>query len=317
MSRTTRGQTVADPSAAIDALLRASGVRPNPGARAAEVAGAESALQIELPDDVRALYQRCNGADLAPGLSLLTLDDAVATSIAINQRPNGSSRFNYLALTDNNDSNPVCVVCGTPLAGHVVHIFHDNEPRVLFRSLSDFLGALARHLARGGRNLEQMPHAFAAVDRTPGDAAVGHELFALAPELVDTEGDDVAVYRYAVALLGPDHVLTIADLLEHDNEYVRRSAVERLRQLDTPLATEALGHHAQEERSFAVAVVKALKAAGIDAALDQRPGRAAVSVNSGAMWLNMEAFFRHRRAPEGLAAVVQRVRELIALRNGR
>lgn len=303
---------MADPSAAIDALLRASGVRPNPGARAAEFAGAENVLQFELPGEVRALYQRCNGAELAPGLSLLPLDDAVATSIAINQRPNGLSRFNYLALTDNNDSNYVCVVCGTPLAGYVVHVFHDDEPRVVFRSLSEFLGSLARHLARGGRNLEQMPPAFAAADRTPGDAAIGRELLAIAPDLADTEGDDVAVYGYAVALLGPDHVPTIADLLEHDNEYIRRRAAERLRQLGTPPATEALSRHAREERAFAVAVVKALKADGVDAVLDQRPGRTAVSVNSGAMWLNMEAFFRHRRTPEGLEAVVRRVRELIA-----
>jgi hypothetical protein len=56
--------------------------------------------------------------------------------------------WGYFPFTDCNDSNPYCVCCNGPLRGRVVHVFHDDDPKLKLG-----LGSVPGR--RGGRRGEQ------------------------------------------------------------------------------------------------------------------------------------------------------------------
>lgn len=296
----------------LDLLLRLPQVRPNPGVSAADIDSTEQRCELKLPTTTRKLFLHCNGAELASGLSFLTLAEAEQLAAAIDWREKPTP-FGLFPLTENNDSDHVCVVCHSPLTGYVVHISHDGDPRVLFRSLDDFLLALVSFVSAGEWVLRDLPTPFGSPERATMDRRIGRELLTLAEDLDPEEPDQMSAYLFGVELLGEDDVAEIARLLNHDNEYVREAAERRLQRITSPAGEEAVRSYRDAFEQFAQRVVNELCSNGLNASIHRHYGKPSVRVDPGNVWLNVDSFYSWRTEPDGLVRIVQRVRELIQM----
>lgn len=301
----------------LDRLLARSDVRPNPAASDADIAAAEGRLGLTLPEPVRELYRRANGALVGRNstpfgrtFDFLTLAEAGPYAESLD-RALGST-FGYFPLTEANDSDPVCVACRSPLTGHIVHVFHDDDPRLLFRSFDEFAAAVPARLDAGGR-LEGIPSPFDGPDRTDEDRRLGREVLAFADGLDPDGSGQVAAHHFAFALLDPADPSVIAHGLTHPDEYVRYAAENRLRAIGTPAALAAVGAYRRSVADFCRRVVTALRAAGIEVVLEQQPGGLALLYGSRRRGLNHVMFYRLRDEPDGMVRIVERVRQLLAL----
>lgn len=296
----------------LDLLLRLPHIRPHPGVRAADLDATEQRCGIKLPATVRELFLRCNGAELTSSLSFLTLAEAEQLAAAIDWRTKPTP-FGLFPLTENNDSDHVCVICHSPLTGYVVHIHHDDDPRVLFRSVDDFLLALVPFISAGEWILHDLPTPFDRPERTPEDRRIGRELLGFGEELDSHEWYTLTGYRFGVELLGEDDVAEIARLLNHEDEYVREAAERRLQGMASPAAAEAVRAYRDAFERFSEQLLNELCSNGLNASMHRPYGTPAIRVDPGNVWLNLDTFFGWRTEPDGFARIAQRVRELMQM----
>jgi hypothetical protein len=305
-------------------LTAIPGVVSSRGATDAEFDVFEAQTGLTLPADVRKFYQHTNGLTIDRGnrMRIHSLEE-VANFVESFQQFGIPSTWGYFPFTDRNDSNPNCVCCEGPVTGYVVRVNHDDIAHIEYRSVGSFLAAVRNVLespARAGRgrngeagSLRNLPQDFYpdTSDRTPEDVETAHGLLALAGSLGEGSVEQADAVRWAITLLSQNEVDEIARLLDTGDGYRREEAIAKLSPMTAPEAQAAIQRHRREMRGFVNRSVAALREAGIEVAEIQQDR---ARLEPGRIWFDLPAFFHRRHSPSASADLVQRARELIALR---
>jgi hypothetical protein len=219
------------------------------------------------------------------------------------------SCFGYFPYAENNDSNPVCVCCKPPLAGYVVLISHDDDPRLMFRSLDGFFHAAIEYVKNGEfLDTHELRTDFEGSERTTQDVTIARQLVALPAGL---QGRERAIaLDYACELLADENVSEIVALLQDGDEYVRESATLRLKRIPSSAAKTALDQLEGEFDLFVGRCASWLQEAGINASVVAVYGKKAIRIDPGTIWLNTEAFFSERGRADFDEYLVERVKIL-------
>ena len=251
------------------AFFHAVGAAPNPGATADELDAFEARTGLSLPPQVRDFYGSTNGLTIEGGrwMKILSLAEVMPYVEGEVMPFVDGVRWGYFPFTDCNDSNPYCVCCNGPLRNRVVHVFHDDVPKLKFWDLGRFLDAVAAAVVSKGEDhpeLDRLPGEYTSdrKDRTEDEVQTGLELLRLADGLPDVELHDAL--RFAIDLLSEGEVDEVARLLETGDEHTAWEAAARLGAMKSPRAADALRQYRRETAKFVADCVAALRAAGLE-----------------------------------------------------
>ena len=171
------------------------------GASDQEIRQFEGKTKLLLPDTAKELYKTCNGLVLEEGiLRFHSLDQMLKYPKWFFQ-----ATWGYLPIVDNNDSDPWCICCKSPLSPYIVQVRHDDDAEVKFRSFETFLAALASFLKKPWTSegeppdrwcLEWMLCDFDQPERTPDDVRRGKAVLQLKEQLPEEEQDDAKHFSH-------------------------------------------------------------------------------------------------------------------------
>jgi hypothetical protein len=298
--------------ATIEAFCSKFGLTSRGGIAAKEIAAFETEFGLTFPAEVRQLYRFSDGLDVpAAHFEFMSLSE-------MRRYPPMflSGRWQWLPLTDSNDSNPYCVSCA--LRGRIMRVHHDDVAVVRCRGFESFLDAvLARHaeLEVLGEDADDEASLVDSLRcdydeftvRTAEDIADG-----LALLLGEEDEDDVTcneAYRFGMALVSDTEAATVAALLGHADSYVREAARDRLQQMMGPAAKEAVSQYKAAFAAFVRSCAKTLRAAGFTVA---KAAKGTITLEPGPVHLNMDRFYSSRDRDDFAEFFVAAVRALVA-----
>ncbi|HEX7453529.1 MAG TPA: SMI1/KNR4 family protein [Polyangiaceae bacterium] len=303
-------------SAEFEEFLKDLQVEARAAAAPEELAAIEAELGCPLPSALREYYLKSDGGSAQhPRAGLEVIPLATARSYLRNLRLAESS-WGLFPFIDNHDSNPMSLSCKGPLSGFVVLVNHEDDPRLMFRSLSDLFAALRAFVATGEfYDSHELASDFDGPSRSERDIAIARELArSAAPSGSLPEADKTDALRYACDLLPDSAVSEIEGLSGLGNESVREHVDRRLARIRSPEAQLALAQSSAEFDSFVEACAAQLRAEGMPSTVLAPYGPKALRIDAGPIWLNMEMFFAARAQPNFQAFFVQRAHALLAIK---
>jgi hypothetical protein len=169
------------------------------------------------PSDLVAHFISPSPGDDKLRINLLRLDDAIKYSVAIQKSTLLGKPMGLFALDDANDSNPHCYITRGPARGCILHLRHDGEPTIRFRSLTDFLGVTKTAIAER-TDVDDLP----AIP--PTSAVDQNALCERTNQLFSTNTDEAtAELVVLLQLLDTGRVETVAALARHSDFFVREA----------------------------------------------------------------------------------------------
>ncbi len=305
-----------------DQLRARLGLQTNAGATQDDIQKFELRYELQLPAEFRALVAESNGATHAylnyclPSLSELPDWMEGGARFLLWQR------FGYVPVADFGESNPYCVCCRGPLVGYIVQVRHDDAPRVGFHGLDEFLNNLETADRNG--NLDDLKSPFDGNERTAADVNIARQLLVLANQL-DDERDIVC--DFGITLLAD--VGEISPWLNDHSLYVRKDAVRRLRQFNSPAARAAIELQDAAMRAFVLRCSELLTSEGFACSIENGQHLKVTHVpdsictetgvpsalfqkllDKWPLWISTSVFFGERANAGFEARFVQRVKEL-------
>jgi hypothetical protein len=207
----------------------------------------------------------------------------------------------WLPILDDHESNYLAICVRSPLAHRVVHLPHDDGPRLIYRDAASSFQQLLEHAERGetpDTYLFESPGDYPPDgSRTDDDRSVGKAL--LASEHRHTE------WNFAAQLLDAADVPAWEHLLETDH-FVRRDVRARLKQINNPVIQQLLARDQQAFDDFVALAAREAGRAGFK--VGQRGND---SLQIGDKWMNMEAFFHRRRISNAIPRMMDWFRDLL------
>jgi len=295
-----------NPKPDFPSLLSQAGYHLCAGAAPKAIAALEAVYKVSLPDEFKELWSLTDGvADVE--LEILSLDGIQKYAAAFDTF---FGDFGYVPFTDSNDSNPYSMVCRGPLRGMIVHIFHDDQPVLVCRSLRRFFELVAaQRYERNERDVARLAGdlAVAAPNRTETDAAIARELIRAAAGLDIDDENRYPALEYAAQLLGPGHERQLAEVLALGNEYTREIVRNRCVALGTLEARALLRQDNDAYKQFLVDLKQAFEAVGYTT--EPMRDRAGFWLQPGRIGLNFAKLYTDCRRPGVMAQRVQRIKE--------
>jgi hypothetical protein len=300
-------------STTLDAFCAAFRIAPARPASAKSLAFAESVLGSPLPDALRSFYETCDGGGSKGNESSLRLHSIKSSASYADVPGFIDACWGLWPLVENDDSDPWCLCCRSPLAGYVVQVRHGDEPRLMFRSIDDFLRAAAEAADDGDfPDDDALPSQFDAAESTQSDLAAARLLRDMAltdASLTADERTDAA--RFACDLFGDD-VDAISRLLEIESADIREHVSSRLKRIPGEKARKAAKSATDDFDTFVEARGQQLKTAGIAASVVEMYGKKTIRLDPGPIWLNMDHFYAERKRADANDAFLESVRALVA-----
>lgn len=312
-----------------DRFLRVFNIEVAGFATSQQITEFEERLDFVMPPSLRACYEICNGGTARSSLShlrLSSLQDAAEYDEAAGFI---RSPFGYFAIIDNNDSDPICVCCKSPLTGYVVQFCHDGGPRLLFRSLDGFFRAASDCVERGARfDPHSLETDFDGPDRLAVDVEAAHQLIEMAKHNTSLEHYQVSKsLEFACDLLPDSDVGSLAGLLEIGDEYVRERVVSRLKQIPSEQARQCIANSDDDYAAFVERCYRLLVQEGMRASLQTQHGKPTIRIDpqfdmperlaltlGWPMWVGTQMFYPLRFRDDFDAYFLDRIRHLIAQR---
>lgn len=296
---------------AFQSFLNEFQINPAPAAGEDEIKNLEVELGFALPEPLRDCYRRQDGGTAEHKRSAVQLLSLGAAAEYRQMAGFDQVYWQYYPLAENNDSNPVCVCCKPPLTGYVVLVSHDDEPRLLYRTLDGFFDGAVKLLRSDSEFFDtyHLTGDFDGPERTVEDRDIARQLIELAnfeDELEDQDRTDAL--RFACDLLGGDDTEELAALLDDDDEYVRGHVLARLQRDECAAANELLRRFEREYDAFLDRSVAVLQNNQIDANRVQN----SIRIDPWPIWLNMDVFYSERRRPDFDEFLLERAKTFIA-----
>jgi hypothetical protein len=276
---------------------------------------AESTLGFSIPDSIRSCYLTSDGGKAKDGPDARSMVELLSLETALRYYEVAffDAVWGYFPFLENNDSNPVCLCCKSPLTGYVVLALHDDAHRLMFRSPENFFRAAVASIESGEFfDTHELPSEFDGPDRTKNDLSVARQLIDLAGAggtLNDQDRSDAL--RFGCDLLSDDNVDEIAALLNDEDEYVREHVTRRLKRMLGAKAKNALSQFEGDYDAFVERCARRLQRESIQASVQAPYGQKTIRIDPGPIWLNMEAFYSDRRRPDLEDYLLERARFLI------
>lgn len=150
-------------------------------------------------------------------VNCLPFPKALEYTQAVHQMARVAGPMGLFVLDDAEDSNPYCYISRGPCAGAVMHLFHDDTPRIEFRSLHSFLTAL--------RNLPEEEWLDELKPETPLDFDTAAEIGRI---MVESPSELDAFASAYLAVTGSLPETLKEKLATHDDFFVREAFAEWL-----------------------------------------------------------------------------------------
>lgn len=132
------------------------------------------------------------------------------------------SALGVWVLNDANDSNPYCLATAGPLKGMIIHVFHDDDPKITFASLEEFLAAL-----------QALPATGIHIDKIR-EQSVRHPLNPAIEALLDADTDESdELIRLYLSVANDLTAETKRRLTERQDFFVREALAMQLKQQGT------------------------------------------------------------------------------------
>lgn len=280
-------------------IIAGPGVEPSPPATEADFAHAEASMGFEIPEDLRAIYSIANGVTLTPDFRLNSLADAAQYG----GYGTIHSTLRLVPLSDENDSNPYCLICASPLMGKVLHLNHDGVNKLCFDNLESFLETISNYgtqefYSREGlkRDITQSClKTFKWVENLPSD-------------------DDSRMLLLSLAFDGlkEGYEEKIQEFLSDKDEYVREAALKRLKEIGTPAAKKAVYDDSISYERFVADVAAVLASVGIQVREHRQLNfPVTLIIEPGRIGLNMQSFYAQRNDPLIFQRVIERAQHFI------
>lgn len=280
-------------------LLEHGGFRTQSPATPSGLAELEIALGIRLPTELGDLWSYSDGTT-GGGIEILSV------ARAREYTPIFDWGFGYIPFTESNDSNPYCVCSRDPLCGAVVHVFHDQEPILVCRSLGRFLELVA--LARqNGADVAQIEGDFQLdrPERASEDVAIARKLLTAAGNTLPGDRTREDGLRFAAQLFGPGQEAELGEVLALGDEYTREAVQRRWKGLNTRQAQGQLDMDSAAYREFINMFRRSFERAGIRT---ESHGDGEFVLLPGRVHLNFRALFVDCRRPGAIDEWVERLR---------
>lgn len=220
----------------VETLLQQFADGRRPPASRDQLDAAQEQLGLSFPPGLVAFYLQSNGL-VVHERHLILNDLATATDYAAVMSDIDLVEYlGLLPLSESNDSNPYCVSCKPPLSGRIIHLQHDDAPRLAFPDLDSFALAIVSLASSPDWTIDDIDLGYAAdhSDRTPADDLAADEL--LAGDCPDVEN----LLSIAMSLFSRDRLDSIIGLLEHESMWVREDAARHLGEMGDSAAIESL-----------------------------------------------------------------------------
>jgi hypothetical protein len=292
-------------------LFESLGATPRPGADEAALARAEEAQGVRFPENVREFYRATDGLVLPDlDLEILPLSSFGPIAGPLNEG------HGYAPFTESDGANLYAICCAGPLFGFVVHLYDDNEPVLVCRSLGRFFDLLVeRRLQMFAADKEIDPCvydlegdlAFDRPERTADDARVGDELIRYADRFTPRDGERHDALRFAAQMFGPGHEAELTRVLAAGDEYAREAVLERWHGLGTAAAEVLLRRDAEDFDQFVEDLAKAVVAAGMEIRRHPPPGYG-FTITPGNLGVHFKRHFCKRHQPGFLPELVELLR---------
>jgi len=198
-------------------------------------------------------------------------------------------------LLDDHQSNYLMLAVRGPLAPRVLHVPHDDGPRVVYRTLDECFAAIVDLLNQEETAEIYFDEAVGSYGPTaPRDDADQQS----AEQLLQTESKNLE-WNLAVQLLDESNVDAWSRLLE-TNDFVRRDVLKRMELMSSPAIAELLRKDAEAFEAFTEALLDAARGAGFPVEV-----RRTVSHWINGRPMNLAMLFYRRNIPDAMPRLIQ------------
>jgi len=284
--------------ATLRSLLGIAGAVSGSPAEPQAIADVAKLFKVALPQDLLDVWGVSNG------LALDTIDaDLLSCEQVVEFSREGPAGL--LPLFHDRQSNYLALAMDEPRAPRVLHIPHDDGPRLLFNGTGSCVDALLACMESG----ESLDIFLSETDGDYGpDVRRSERDQQAARALLLTDGKDNE-WNFATQLLDETNLAEFARLLETDH-FVRRDVRARMDAMKSPAIREL---RARDRKAFAQFTENLATVARV-AGLSVEKTKSEESLRVGSIFVSLETFFHQRQEPDAMARAVARIQELIALK---
>jgi len=284
--------------ATLRSLLGAEGAVTRSPAEPDAIAEVAKLFKGALPQDLVEVWGVSNGL----ALDTIDADFLGCEQVLVFSREGPAG---LLPLFHDRQSNYLALAMEEPRAPRVLHLPHDDGPRLLFNGSDSCVDALLACLESG----ESLDIFLGETDGDYGpDVRRSERDQQAARALLLTDGNNNE-WNFATQLLDETNLEEFARLLETDH-FVRRDVRARMDAMKSPAIREL---RARDRKAFAQ-FTNELSAAAQAAGLRVESAKSEESLKVGSIFVSLEAFFHQRQGPDAMAKVIARIQELIALK---
>lgn len=222
----------------------------------------------EVPEDVDVFYGLCDGGEI-PSIEcrFYGLDEAAEVAAHLCE-PRTDLRMLPVFVSQNAESDPVCVVLSPPLQGLVVQLCHDTPSRALASSFTTLLEAIAEteDVLDPSRYRFEYPRRLKKHDRALAEALVDRaEKLSdgtLVSDCESAEYEPALLLELARSMTTPKAMPELFDPLDMPDGKSRRDVATALYYAGTPAATKTLERYCRTMAEFAEELVAAIGSEG-------------------------------------------------------
>ena len=284
--------------ATLKSLLGADGVVRGSPAEPEVITEVAALFKSGLPQDLLDVWGVSNGLALDP------IDADLLSCAQVLQFTTEGPR-GMLPLFHDRQSNYLALAMNAPRAPRLLHVPHDDSPRLLFSGIESCVEALLRCL-ESGESLDIFLHE-AEGDYAP-DVRRSERDQQAARALLATDGQNDE-WNFATQLLDETNLVEFARLLETDH-FVRRDVRARMDAMQSPAIRELRAADRQAFAQFTEDLATSAQAAG----LSVEKSKSDETLRIGGIFISLETFFHQRNQPNAKAKAIARIQELIALK---
>jgi hypothetical protein len=277
------------------------------GAKETEILGAQDIVGVKFPANYRKFISESDGIHFkAQKINILSLKESLEYFKSF--REFGITQtWGYFPILDNEDSNPWCLCCKTPISGYIVQLFHDDAAQIKFRSLESFFAAIKASERNDALLLDDLEGDFRTTVHDARDVALGRELLKIPPAL--GEGDRPDACRFAMWLLGDDQVDEVIPLLDDQDPFIARDTAERLATMQCPKAAEALRANKKSLKEFVAKSAELLRQHDVQAAIENE---SVIRLTPGNVLLDMKVFYAERKDSDAEQKFIERAKFFVS-----
>jgi hypothetical protein len=232
----------------ISTLIRLYPEGRRPGVTETALDHASAQLGFGIPAELRAFYRETNGLVVHERrLVLNDVETAVRYATAI-ASIDFVHHLGLLPITESNDSNPYCLACKPLVGNRIIHIRHDDAPRLAFHNLDQLADAVIDLAAQSKWIIDDLALGYADdhTDRTVEDDAAADNIVEFRQSHQD---EDDHLLSTALALYSRNRIDRIIALLEHESMWIREDAATHLGNIGDVRAIEPLRKLAESQAS--------------------------------------------------------------------